>query len=443
MKKAFKSTLAVAAVATAIAGVAAVPSLVSAWGDNGGLRPSYTVDEINKGAIGATQLSDGDDYKNSKNYPGTIVFNSISDSVIGDEKNFVGARECVYTETGECKTEGLNNVWNGNNITIEDGKDYLIRLYVHNNNPNGWDAVAENTKVWFDLPQNYSAKQIQVNGFISSSNATPSKYWDYVNFNSDKPFHLEYVADSAVIGNNGKFGGSKLSNSVVDKDAGGVLIGYDTDDGRVPGCYNFANYIVIKVKAVVDYEVEKKVRVVGDSDKTWKDTVEAKVGDKVEFQIQYRNISNHDQAVGIRDILPNNLRYVEGSMKLYNALNNGTVFNGTTLVNEGIRVGTYKSGANAYIRFTAEVVDNDLACGSNTLVNWGQAIVGKVTVQDYARVHLNKVCENTPNEEPKKDEETPTNLPTTGPEAVAGGVIAAGSIVTAAGYYIASRRQLR
>ena len=44
MKKAFKSTLAVAAVATAIAGVAAVPSIVNAWGPD---RPTYSLEQIN------------------------------------------------------------------------------------------------------------------------------------------------------------------------------------------------------------------------------------------------------------------------------------------------------------------------------------------------------------------------------------------------------------
>ena len=34
-------------------------------------------------------------------------------------------------------------------------------------------------------------------------------------------------------------------------------------------------------------------------------------------------------------------------------------------------------------------------------------------------------------------------MPKAGPEAIVGGVVATGSIVTAAGYYIASRRQLR
>lgn len=107
-----------------------------------------------------------------------------------------------------------------------------------------------------------------------------------------------------------------------------------------------------------------------------------------------------------------------------------------TITDYGINIGHYDKGANAYVRFTAEVVDKSLQCGSNTLVNWIQGSVGKKTIQDYATVVLNKVCENPGNNKPNE-------LPNTGPEAVAGGAIAAGSIVTAAGYFIASRRNLR
>ena len=94
---------------------------------------------------------------------------------------------------------------------------------------------------------------------------------------------------------------------------------------------------------------------------------------------------------------------------------------------------------------SAEVVDENLACGDNTLINWAQAGVGQKTIQDSASVKLNKYCEETPTPTPTPEPtpETPSELPTTGPEAIVGGVVATGSIVTAAGYYIASRRQLR
>ncbi len=472
MKSAIKSTIAIAATTAAIAGVAALPSLVSAWGDNyvdpttgAKGRPSYTIDQINNGAIGATKLSDGEDYKNSSNYPGQIIFNTISNSTIGDEKNFVGARECALDGTRCLDIETNANPtpttkWQGNNITVEDGKTYVIRLYVHNNNPNGEDAVAENTRVKFSIP-NGTSKQVQVNGFINSSNATPSEYWDYVNFNSEIPFHLDYVYGSALVNNNktqaeaaaGGYldnAGWKLSDDIVKAaSTDGVLIGSDALDGRVPGCYDYANYVTIQVKAVFDYEytVDKKVRLADSEDRTWKESVDAKVGDKVEFRIAYENTSDKSQTgVAIKDILPSNLKYVAGSSVIKNSNHpNGAKIVQDSIVENGIRIGSYGAGANAYIYFTAEVVDENLACGDNTLINWAQAGVGQKTIQDSASVKLNKYCEETPTPTPTPEPtpETPSELPTTGPEAIVGGVVATGSIVTAAGYYIASRRQLR
>ncbi len=419
MNKAVKNTLAIAGSVLAMSSIIATPSLVSAWGDNSGGRKSYTIDEIESGVLG-----------------NRIVFNSISNSTIGDEKNFVGARENTGINAGK------DNVWNGNDITVENGKEYLVRLYVHNNNPNGYDAVSQNTRVAFNLPT-YSAKQIQVNGFIFSDNATPSEYWDYVNFNSDQPFHLEYVKGSAIIENRGYAsqanGGAKpLGDEIVTKAQSehGVRIGFDqAGDGKIPGCYTYASYVSIRVKAVYETEftVSQKVRLEGDTE--WHDSVEVKVGDKVEYQIQYRNTSEGNAThrdVMIRDVLPNNVRYVEGSTKLYNSTYpQGAAVNQDTVATTGINIGHYSKGANAFVRFTGEVVDKNLQAGSNTLVNWARATVGEKMIQTSATVHLTKEGKTTP------------NLPDTGPEALAGGVVAAGSIVTAAGYFIASRRNLR
>ena len=586
-----------------------IPLPALAWGDNSeDGRPSYTIEEINNGAIGATPASDGENYKDSPNYPGQIIFNTISDSVIGNEKNFVGARE--YTGINA----GADNFWHGNDITVEDGKTYIIRLFVHNNNPNGMDAVAEDVKVAFSIPQT-SSTQIEVNGLISSSNATPSQYWDYVNFNSDIPFHLEYVKGSALLENNGiGLGGIQLSDDIVNAKSGGILIGYDALDGRVPGCYQYDNYVSIRVKVVYenitrptysyqqinegalgdditfnsikvvdtdaawaeehglelpllgnetnfvgaredtgknegaknvwkgteiavedgktyivrlyvhnnspsgmdavaedtkvrfyipyassdqvtvngwlassnavpaeysdtvvfkskdgvpfslyyvpgsallenggfakgagvqlpdsitnqgnltnkaedewtligydaldgrvpgcyeyinyvsirvrvayDYEfsVENKVRLADGEDKTWQDTIEAKVGDKVEFQFQYINASDYTQnGVVVRDLLPSNLRYVEGSTIVYNGNHpNGVKGDTDDVINGGVNIGSYGPKANAYIRITAEVVDDDLAEGKNTMISWAQTRVGDKTLQDDAGVVVYK-----------------------------------------------------
>lgn len=360
-----------------------VPMTVSAWGDNSGIeegRPEYTIDQINHGDLGDT-----------------ITFNSISDGVIGHEFNFVGAREDTGTNVG------ADNLWNETDINVENGKYYLIRLYVHNNNPDGYSAVAENVHVSFSIPSmSDDNNQIQVDGFINSSNAMPTEYWDDVVFRSDHPFHLEYVSNSAFLENNGigsrannggKVGGVQLSDEIIDSARGGVLIGYDKLDGKIPGCYQYACYIGITVKAVYDYEysVETHVRPAGTKGDNWTKNLQANIGDRLEYQIEYENTSDETQNdVALRDVLPENVEYIPGTTRIWNEFHDGDTIDQDDLVTNGIAIGSYGPGANAYVRFNAKIIDEDLACGSNTIVNWGQGWVGDQAIQDYAAVVLYK-----------------------------------------------------
>ncbi len=361
--------------------IAIKPIRVSAWGDNsegGKGRPSYTIEEINQGVLGKK-----------------IIFNTISDSPMGDEKNFVGARENTGINAGK------DNIWNGNDIDVEDGKEYLIRLYVHNNSPWGMDAVAENVHVAFNIPQE-SARDIEVNGFIKADNAEPSEYWDYVNFHADTTFHLEYVYGSAILENNaigksaknGGTGACTLSDDIVKAASGGTLIGYDKIDGRIPGCYQYDAYISIRVKVVYDtHTVHTKVRVKDSEQQDWEDIVEAEIGDEVEFRIEYQNISDQPQErVVIRDILPDNLEYVEGSTILVNGNHptGATTGSRATVEETGIVIGDYSPGANAIIYLNAKVVDTCLAYGKNTMTNWGRASASDRLMHDWAQVVVQK-----------------------------------------------------
>lgn len=370
-----------------------MPIHASSDDDNHFSRPTYSLQEMNDGALGDTITFN------------SIIYDENTDSalyksdMLTNETNFVGAR----IDDGD---HGVDNVWNGNEIEAVDGQTYIVRLYVHNNSPKGYDAVAEDVKVRFYVPY-ASSTSVTVNGWLTASNATPNTYLDDVVFKSTDgtPFHLEYITDSARLenGNYASGVGVKLTNSVVNQGnpTGNIedtwtLIGYDGLDGKIPGCYDYIKYVGIKVKVVYgsDFTIEKKVRIAGDTDRTWKDSVDAKVGDKVEFQIQYINTSDYRQAnVGIRDVLPSNLRYVAGSTKIMNQNHpNGDPVNEDYITTDGVLIGNYSPNANAYLMFTAEVVDDDLAEGSNTLVNWAQGGYENSSrvVQDYATVTVYK-----------------------------------------------------
>ncbi len=136
------------------------------------------------------------------------------------------------------------------------------------------------------------------------------------------------------------------------------------------------------------FRVEQRMRLVGTEE--WLNCVEdAEPGDKVEVRISYTNVSNETQYdVMVKDILPNNLRYIFGTTALTNFSNTWTNYGQDSLFTTGINIGRYDPGASAYVDFTAEVIGNGLPEGSNTLVNWSQCCVDQVTLQDYAAVQL-------------------------------------------------------
>lgn len=416
MNKIYKTILGVSAAAVVLAGTL-TPVLVNAWGDSANGRPSYTLDQINKGELGDT-----------------ITFNSISNGKIGDEKNFVGA-----------KVSGAKvDTWNANTINVKDGETYTIRLFVHNNSPKGMDAIAKGVKATFSIPTTVAKSQTIV-GYLDSSNATPARYWDEVTLVSDENVYLEYVEGSAKYNNNkGTF---SLPNEVI---TSGATLGFDKMNGEIPGCYEYSGVVTIDVKvhSSVAAKLSKKVRIKGT--KEWAESVEAKVGDEVEYQIEYTNLLTEQvNNVMIRDILPTNVEYVQNSTYLYNSnYQNGTLLKDNTLTTSGINIGSYNAKGNAYVRFTGKVVDKTLACGKNQLVNWASSTVNGAVSKDDASVMVTKdgdVCKDKPvNPTPTPDNptNTPSTIVSTGAGTIVTGAVGAGSVVTMLGYYIASRKKL-
>lgn len=210
------------------------------WGDNAGGRRTYTIAEIDAGALGDQ-----------------IVFNSIKDddssftdeeramditTPLTDERNFIGIRDVA---TG---SRGKDNVWDIGEVEIEEGKTYIVRMYVHNDNPRGLDVIAKDVMARFlllDMPNN----EEKIVGYISSSNATPSKVRHSILLRSvdGRPFTLRYIAGSAMLENNVFKDGTQVSDELV---GDGIKIGYETMDGNLPGCYQYACYLSFEVEPV-------------------------------------------------------------------------------------------------------------------------------------------------------------------------------------------------
>lgn len=391
MKKQLLAVLAMVAVAII------VPASLFAWGPS---RQTYTMDKP----------------------ADHVTFDSITDNPnYGDERNFVTIKETSNTAAGGWTDQ----------VTVQSGKEYYVRMYVHNNAASNLNLVAKNTTAKFNVPT-YSASRIQIDGYLSADNASPSSVWDQVALVGNSDFNVSYVAGSATYTNNVFTGGTALPDSVV---SSGAKLGYTKMDGNVPGCMQYTGYVIFKIKVnVQNFDVQKTVRVNGATDKTWKNSVTAQPGDTVDFQIHFKNNGDTQlKDVIAKDTLPNGMTYVNGSTYLANSDGTKNVADGIT--SNGLNIGGYMPNGDAYIKFSAKIGNNNnlARCGLNALTNSVKITTSTGSKESTAVVNVTKVCETTPS--------TP-ELPQTG---AGDGILAffgLGSIATGAAYYVTSRRAL-
>lgn len=357
-----------------------------------------------------------------------ITFNSITDNPDqGDERNFVQVKDAANNNAGG---------WT-DTLQVQDGKEYYVRVFMHNNAADNLNLVAKNTRVTATVP-NTTSNSIQIDGAISADNANPQRVWDDAVMTSDKKFNIAYVAGSAKFYNNIFPKGTSLSDSIVT--SAGALLGYDKIDGNVPGCFKYSGDVIFKVKATVitpNFTVEKKVRLSGTT--AWQKEITANPGQQIDYQIGYDNTGTAKQeGVVVKDKLPAGVAYKPGTTTIKNGDHpegNGlSVTNNEVATETGINIGDYNANTNAFVRFSATLPTNDQlpVCGMNTLTNTATVYTDNGSLSSTANVKVNKTnC--TP---------TATALPTTGPAEVIAGLVGVAAITLGVIYYIKSRRDL-
>lgn len=348
------------AIMAVLVGTIVVPASLLAWGPD---RSTFTV-------------------ANPAEY---ITFNSITDNPnIGDERNFVGIRET-----------GTTNGWS-DDMNVESGKSYTVRMYVHNNAAADLNLVAQNVVAKFNLPTT-TAKSLQVNGFLSSSNATPQEVYDHATFTSSQDFNLAYQTGTLKYENN-SFGaaGTPISESVFT--SAGAKLGYNALDGNIPGCFQYAGYLSFVVKpqfgTASNFNVTKQVRKSGDT--AWQKSVAVNPGDSVDYQVSYKNISEARQNnVVFQDMLPAGVSYIAGSTYLKNGTNPSPLkISDNLTTSTGVNVGDYNKDATAYVKFSAKVNDDpSLRCGTKTYTNTARVVVDNGYKEDSADVTITKPCQ--------------------------------------------------
>lgn len=367
MKKITKAGIGLAAVA-AVATTGAIVAF--AWGPDD--RPTYTMETP----------------------ADHVTFNSITNNnVYGDERYFMMAS----SDNGA--------TWH-DTTAVENGKEYLVRMYVHNNAASNLNLTANDVKAYVSLPTE-TATSITLQGQIHSSNAEPEAVWDETTFTSanGNVFNLAYVDGSTTYANKvatfSDLGTSLFTNA-------GQTLGYDKLDGNIPGCNAYSGVLSFKVRAQVaetpKIEISKEVKVLGTD--TWSEEVQSKAGETVRYRLTITNTGDSVlKNVTVRDILPEGLTYVKGSVSVANANHPTGIVpeNGDDImdVNKGLGLGAYGAGSVAYVYFNATVnAGVGEECNDNRiLVNTAQAEgktetgVSTGTVEDTANVVIGgKIC---------------------------------------------------
>ncbi len=287
------------------------------------------------------------------------VFNSfINTPSYGDERAFLDARRSDQTAAGSFKNV-LENVTDGS-------QEVVIRTYVHNNGnqdlndaAHGYKSVAKDAKVRIALPTG-TAQALRARSYITASNAAAVE--DTVDMTAAQDFNVEYVPGSATLYNNGPFkNGVQMNDSIV---TSGAPIGYDALNGTLPGCFDYAAVIQIRIKVhpkkTPAINFTKQVRKQGD--KEWKEEVATKPGDTVEWLLTTTNTGEKDLTnIIARDVLPPHVEQVPGTVKWIDADQNA-VQNDKPLFNGGLNVGNYAPKSGFYVMFATKVLGDFEPC---------------------------------------------------------------------------------
>lgn len=135
-------------------------------------------------------------------------------------------------------------------------------------------------------------------------------------------------------------------------------------------------------------KVEMKVRIKGDSDKTWHDSLgEVPVGARIEHLFRYKNAAGENMMDSVvYSEIPAPMQYVVGSTVLYNPAHKKGVAIQDTLTTKGISIGSCKQGEDISLVFETETVASSTSGSSVSVVSKGRAVINGEILQAQSKV---------------------------------------------------------
>ena len=137
-------------------------------------------------------------------------------------------------------------------------------------------------------------------------------------------------------------------------------------------------------------KMEHSVRLKGIEE--WTKSVDASVGDTLEFSIYYTNVSSVNvENVMLKVSLPDNMEYINGSTILIKkGLLLGARNNEDSILDTGVNIGDFDVDEDACVIYSATVIDKSLAKGMNRLISWSKISSLGIANQDNADTYVNK-----------------------------------------------------
>ena len=137
-------------------------------------------------------------------------------------------------------------------------------------------------------------------------------------------------------------------------------------------------------------KMEHRVRLKGTEE--WTKSVDASVGDTLEFSVYYTNVSSVNvENVMLKVSLPDNMEYINGSTILIKkGLLLGARNNEDSILDTGVNIGNFDVNEDACVIYSATVIDKSLAKGLNRLISWSKISSLGIANQDNADTYVNK-----------------------------------------------------